>query len=86
MPLRRFLISDTPDVTPRPDEVLVWVGPGLPPRKLAPPPRLVHASATDEAVAHVRAGPAVLRLALADPLPFLTALAADDHALASRAA
>ena len=81
MPLRRILVSDLPSPSPRRGELLVWIG-------RTPPPVVgatVRTASEDEAVAVVAAGPAVVRVALREPLGFLQSLAGRERMTAAAA-
>ena len=84
--LRHILLADTPSVQPRRGELVVWVGPDEPPAELAERARLKRARTTAEAAAYVAQGPAELRLALRQPLVFLTTLAGLERSQGARAA
>ena len=72
MSIAQIFISDDPGAEPRPGELHVWFGPTAPPRGRA----VRRARTLNEAARLVASRPARIRVALADPLPLLTAVAA----------
>lgn len=76
MALPRILVADNLAARPRPGELLVWLGAGLPPHRGA-----ARARTLDQAVDLV-GGPAEVRVALSDPGPFLRRLAGRAQARA----
>ena len=73
-----FVVADSPEVRPKPGEVLVWVGSGTDRRACA------HVLSIDEAIDLVGEA-AEVSVALARPLPFLQRLAVRRSALSEAA-
>ena len=73
--LRQLLVADLPSTAPRRDETVIWVGPAEPPATLTHRRAIVRARTSADAAALIASAPAVLRLALRQPLGFLETLA-----------
>jgi hypothetical protein len=83
--LRHILVADQPSIRPHRDELVVWVGPAEPPVD-HPGRGLARARTIIDAVDIIGVRPAELRLALEDPLAFLTELAGIERTAVARAA
>ena len=84
--LRQILLADTPAINPRRGELVLWLGPDEPPSELTERAWLKRARTASEAAAYVAQRPAELRLALRQPLDFLTTLAGLERSRGARAA
>ena len=84
--VRSILITDSPAAAPMGADVVVWLGRGKPPPDLAAGRLVIEPSSPRAAAVYVAAGPARLRLALTDPLAFVSLLVEVDQAPALRAA
>jgi hypothetical protein len=84
--LRHLLVADLPGTEPLRDETVIWVGPAEPPPTLAHRRAIVRARTSAEAAALISSAPALLRLALSQPLGFLEALADAEQITDARAA
>jgi hypothetical protein len=84
--LRHLLVADLPGTAPRHDETVIWVGPGAPPPTLVHRRTFVRASTSADAAALISSAPAVLRLALSQPLGFLEAPTDAEQITDARAA
>ena len=83
--LRHILVADQPSIRPHRDELVVWVGPEEPPA-VHTGRVLARARTIADAVDSIGERPAELRVALGDPLAFLTALAGFERSSVARAA
>jgi len=81
---RELLVTNDPQAMPAPGETLVWVGPAAPPPRFGVP--VVQTRTEAEAVAFVASAPAFVRVALDEPLRFLSRLAEAGRAPARRVA
>jgi hypothetical protein len=73
--LRRIHITDSPTASPGAVDVVVWLGADEPPVDLCEGPLVVQPSSLHAAAVYVAAGPAEIRLGLAEPLEFMQLLA-----------
>jgi hypothetical protein len=84
--LRHILVLDSVSAAPRRGESVLWVGATDPPPSLARQHRIIRARTTDEAVALIDSGPAVVRFALTQPMQFVQALNRPGRVAEARAA
>jgi hypothetical protein len=86
MSIRSILITDSATVAARGADVVLWLGPGCPPRGLGAGRLVIEPSSPRAAAVYVASGPARLSLCLADPLAFASLLIEVGQAPALRAA
>jgi hypothetical protein len=86
MSLRSILITDSAAPAPSGADVVLWLGPGRPPRELSVGRLVIEPSSPRAAAVYVASGPARLSLRLADPLTFASLLIEVGQSPALRAA
>lgn len=86
--LRSLLITDSSTASVRDEDVVLWLGRGKAPQRLLGTRRTVvlEPSSPRAAAVYASSCPSVLRLALADPLPFAALLIEVSQLPALRAA
>lgn len=86
--LRTLLITDSPTASVRDEDVVLWLGRGRAPRRMLGTrrPVVLEPSSPRAAAVYASSCPTLLRLALADPLPFAALLVEVSQLPALRAA
>ena len=86
MPIRSILITDSAAAVASCVDVVLWLGPGRPPRELGAGRLVIEPSSPRAAAVYVASSPARLSLSLAEPLIFASLLVEVSQAPALRAA